>query len=426
MTRETARPTPRHFTIALAPLAGEREPTSFEVRLPDVPGQTLGTARSFRLPIETDLLGRRLRTLEAEIDSPHDHEQGNLREMGRQLFDALFVGVVRERLAVELEALDSDPRAVLHIRLLIDPERPGGRTLSALPWELLYDLRRREPLGLSTRTPIVRQLPVPRARKLPKLDGPLRIAVVVASPRGYPPLALADERERIERISHRSKVDVEVLDSGTHDELRQKLRAGRFHGVHFMGHGEIDPRTGAGALVFETGEGEGDPVSGDSLALTLRDCPEIRFAVLNACGSGHLPRAEGLDPYTGVGTALIMAGLPAVVAMQFPISDRAALAFSASFYGFLAEGASVESAVVEGRKAIHRAFDGSFEWAIPALYVGEGGGEIVAQAQVEIPEASSPQAPTPASKFHNEIENSEGIVIGDGHTFGTWNFGGGK
>lgn len=428
MAEPAARRSYRDFTIGLTPFHGESDPTRFAISLYDTPDQKQGTAEPFHLPFSTDLLGRRLRDVERDIRSPWSSETATPRELGQKLFDSLLTGPARQSLSLALDRTAGDPASGLRIRLLIDPRRPGGRVLSALPWELLYRSETNDSLGRSTLTPIVRQLPVPQMRNLSPLDGPLRVAVVVAAPRDQQPLALAQERERIEQICRSNpNMEIEIVSSGTHDDLRRALRSGRFHGFHFMGHGEIDPSTGAGVLVFEDRDGRSDPVKGESLAETIRDCPEVRFAVLNACDSGHLPRKDGQDPYTGVGTALMMAGLPAVVAMQFPISDAAALVFSESFYEALAEAAPIESAVTEGRKAMHRHFEESTEWATPALYLAEGGGEIVPRSRTDSePPAPATPEPGPTSetspKFQTEIQNGRGIVLGDDNKFGDWNF----
>ena len=41
------------------------------------------------------------------------------------------------------------------------------------------------------------------------------------------------------------------------------------------------------------------------------------------------------DPYAGVATTLVQLGVPAVVAMQFEISDRAAIVFAEELYANL-------------------------------------------------------------------------------------------
>jgi hypothetical protein len=55
--------------------------------------------------------------------------------------------------------------------------------------------------------------------------------------------------------------------------------------------------------------------------------------------------------------------------MQFAISDRAAMAFTAEFYSRLAKGASIDEAVTEGRMAMRSDVLDSFEWCTPALYM---------------------------------------------------------
>ena len=57
--------------------------------------------------------------------------------------------------------------------------------------------------------------------------------------------------------------------------------------------------------------------------------------------------------------------MPAVVAMQFPISDKAAIAFSETFYQRIAKGDPVDVAMAEGRKKLWHLE----EWATPVLFL---------------------------------------------------------
>src|SRR6185295_7061216 len=105
----------------------------------------------------------------------------------------------------------------------------------------------------------------------------------------------------------------------------QKLRHQSYEVLHFMGHGGFEK--GKGALFFENERGESAPISGEVLGESLRSIRSLRFVFLNACQSAAFPRQAGLDPYTGVANALVIRGVPAVIAMQFPISDEAAIHF---------------------------------------------------------------------------------------------------
>jgi hypothetical protein len=67
----------------------------------------------------------------------------------------------------------------------------------------------------------------------------------------------------------------------------------------------------------------------------------LRLAVFNACsGSRHGKSSV----FSGLAQSLVRSGVPVVVAMQFPISDAAAVTFTRAFYGALAKGENVERA----------------------------------------------------------------------------------
>ena len=74
--------------------------------------------------------------------------------------------------------------------------------------------------------------------------------------------------------------------------------------------------------------------------------------VLNTC---HGARRSAADAFTGVAQDLLRKGIPAVVAMQFGITDPAAVLFARSFYRLLAEYAPVDRAVSEARLAMFAA-----------------------------------------------------------------------
>jgi tetratricopeptide (TPR) repeat protein len=118
-------------------------------------------------------------------------------------------------------------------------------------------------------------------------------------------------------------------------------------------------------LHFEDPKGMNDPIPGQILGNVLRDHDCLRLAVLNACEGA---RQSNKDPFSGVAQSLCQQRLPAIVAMQFEISDAAAKTFAEEFYGAIAEGFPVDASVSEARKAL---FGGRFgqEWATPVLYM---------------------------------------------------------
>lgn len=340
-----------------------------------------GSARAYvRLPpglrVSAERLGRRPRiirgagTREAELDQDAD---ASAVEIGSALFESLFTGNVA-RLYDRSSAALKDPEAGLRIRLHLNFDDPDIAGLAQIPWEYVYEKESMEHLALSRQTPIIRYVDVPRRPSLLPFDGVLRVLVVMSSPRGTHPLDLGKERSLIESTwANDEKVHVDFLEHPTADALFARLVERKYHVLHYMGHGAYDERRGMGALVLETDDGAPEPLGADTLGTWLRDAPTLRLAFLNACDTG---RSDKDEPFSGVATRLVMAGLPAVVAMQFPISDGAAINFARAFYGHIAAGYGVDHASAEGRKAILTSDQQSAEWGIPVVYMRAPDGRL--------------------------------------------------
>ena len=90
------------------------------------------------------------------------------------------------------------------------------------------------------------------------------------------------------------------------------------------------------------------------------------MVVLNACRSA---RTDAIDPFGGMAQGLVQQDATAVVAMQFPISDRAAVTFTGEFYGALVDGLPVDQAVSSARKSLLAEFQRrvGHARAVPAL-----------------------------------------------------------
>jgi hypothetical protein len=296
-------------------------------------------------------------------------------ETGSRLFQALFSGAVRDLFERSLGRIDHDPEVGLRIVLGFDPDQPETARLAALPWELLYRKDQRQFLNFSRKSPVVRFLNVPRSLP-PLLEPPVRILVAISSPAGYPPLDTERELRRIEEaLGPVANAKRTILLEATPETLRARLLAETFHVLHFMGHGTFDAASGQGALLLEDGEGGERRVSGPVMADLMRDFTSLRLVFLNACRTAEL--SDKTDPFAGLAAALVMAGVPAVLGMQIPISDAAAIAFSGAFYERLAAGDPIDTATVEGRMAIHLKDPGSQEWATPVLFLRSPDGRLI-------------------------------------------------
>lgn len=294
--------------------------------------------------------------------------EGSLQVVGDLLFQTLFSGGVLEVFHQCLGRLSGMVETGLRIRLHLSPASPQ---IISLPWELLYRSETRDFLARNPRTPLVRDLDVPCARTSVPPEPPLRILVIRSDPRDQnhrPNLNSESDRLKAAWGRHPGTV-IEFLEAKTLNSLRNKLSLEDFHVLHFMGHGGFDEETGDGVLVFENPQGLSEPVRGAVLAETLKSCQSLRLICLNACDTARIAREDTQSVFSGAASALLLAGFPAVVAMQRPISERAASTFSQSLYSALASGLPVDSATAEARLAIHLDCENSPEWAIPALYM---------------------------------------------------------
>lgn len=307
----------------------------------------------------------------------------SLEDLGDRLFTALFCGPVRSCWAKSVAALAADPRRGLRLKLQLDLADRLVAPLAELPWEYLYSLEHGGFLGLDRRTPIIRHLRLPLAAgRLPPAR-PLRVLVVSSQPASMARLSLREEGEKVAAaLAALPGVETLPLNDPSVETLREVLLARDYHVLHFMGHGDFDPASGQGVLWFAGPGGAPLPVSGPLLASHLTGLPSLRLVFVNACETA---RAAARAPFAGVATALLRAGLPAVVAMQRPIRDDSALELSRVVYRRLAEGDPIDAAVTEGRLAIARGRGALLEWGTPVLFSRAEDGLLFAAASTVAP-----------------------------------------
>ena len=287
---------------------------------------------------------------------------------GAKLFDTVFAGEV---LALWRSSLHSIPFGQgLRVRVFLT-DTPD---LLDLPWEFLYDKQLNRFVAMSNKTPLVRYPALPTPVRPFALQLPLRILAMISNPIDAVTLDAELEWRNLQTalrvLQARGLVILERLDTPTYSALQRKLR-NEYHVFHFVGHGGLSERTNEGVLVFTDEQGRAQDVGALKLAHLFGDCDSLRLVLLNACEGARSTRQ---DPFASVAASLVQHEIPAVVAMQFEISDQAALQFSNEFYTTLAEGNAVDTAMSEARKAIWGVND--LEWGTPVLYMRAPDGVI--------------------------------------------------
>lgn len=164
----------------------------------------------------------------------------------------------------------------------------------------------------------------------------VRILFLNANPSDTTRLRLGEEMRQIDlkirQTTFRDEFELKLHLAVHADDLQELLLRHKPHVVHFSGHGSTKSE-----IILEDDSDRSHAVSAETLSrlfnLLTRD---IRCVLLNSCFSEPQARA-------------IAGHIDCVVGMSKAISDKAAIAFSASFYHALGYGESVGDAFDLGR-----------------------------------------------------------------------------
>lgn len=208
-----------------------------------------------------------------------------------------------------------------------------------LPWEIVRPPHE-DMLGLDPSISILR-LPDQR-NSLPQFKGwlppgPLRVVFAACAPRQS--LDYVREEEVFFKALEGIEVVRDSCDLGTFEELGKRIDEFRPQIVHLVGQGVV--KDGQNYFAFEGSDGIADLKLPADI---LKAMPGVQLVFLSGC--------QGKSPYllANLGVELVRIGLPS--AMSWPGSIADAGSAIGAFYGDLASGNTIESAVVSMRREI--------------------------------------------------------------------------
>ncbi len=344
-----------------------------------------------------------------------------MRAAGEALFNWLVIEPVKTHLRLAWDRAQRDGQG-LRLRLCIDSAEIG-----AWPWEALHDPERDHAFAASASSPLVRYFD--QANHLGGLaqqqaELPLNLLLVLPA---AAELDLARERLSIEQVasSLATTLQVHAIDGiVTRTTLADALLAGDYDIIHFSGHGAfVDDR---GYIALNLPDGEPDWINSGVLSRLALNYKSVRLVVLNVCGSA---RGDDGRAFQGLASQMVRYGVPAVVAMQFPITDEAATTFAQEFYKRLCAGedaGQVDVAVTYARGMLAALHPSNHSWVAPVLYTHAVDGVIYRLPQVtagqpetaEVGEASRLQSLADSLQRSLETEEDWGLV--DPGVLATW------
>ncbi|MCK5057012.1 MAG: tetratricopeptide repeat protein [Candidatus Aminicenantes bacterium] len=267
-----------------------------------------------------------------------------------------------------------------------------------MPWSIAVDGISNQPLGSIKRLHLSKSIPGCFDEKgfdFPKTPAPLKILIMISSPEDTEwkyRLSYEDEEKQIlkafEPLMHTGEIEVDFTEDGSLEALERKLKANKYHILHFSGHAIFNEKDNTGYLQLE------DPLDlkthlteAADFARVINCNPkhQVPIIMLSSCQTARGNSEGGLR---GVTNQLLQQGVPAVISMGMAIKDFYAAQFSAYFYRLLAEKQTIHSAfydavqhLKEKEEKVIKNTPGNREiplqWIIPNLYLSRSVEEVI-------------------------------------------------
>lgn len=282
----------------------------------------------------------------------------------------------------------------LALALWLHQELPGQ--VLALPWELLYLPCGETFLGTDPRVALARSYADWISREWPPISSAeaLRILLIHCQPRDTDlgPIAILPLLNRLQELAeatgHLARPEVTI--ACRPGDIERALKVHRPHIAHLLAHGRYsNDRTEFALTDPDTGQVRW--YSDLSLADIVRPYPP-RLFFLHSCEGA---RGSPERPFANGAAWLVRAHVPAVLAMQFPVTNAMAWRFANEFYGFIADGDDLDRAVQSARRVLAHGGPNTAEGhghrdiATPTLWMQPAARRFYSKPQAHEPETES-------------------------------------
>lgn len=327
-----------------------------------------------------------IRVFERWLREPgRDWRPSEIRAFGSLLHRTLFPPDLWSWVERRLDGMGPGGRMRLQLAFPTD----GWAHLAAVPWEYLHVPNRtgREGFFLATdrRCMLTRYIPMAHGRASMAAAGRARVLVLISQPDDLGEVIAEPVLETLESLTERLPFDLTVQRRPTRESLEETVCTVRPDIVHFIGHGRYDDDTEQGSVAFVDEVGRADWVGESVLAQILGGADDLpRLVFLHSCAGAQTDYGAS---FAGIAPRLIRRGVQCVVAMQYAVTNRAAIAFSKGFYTGLAAGLALDEAVQSGRRSLEILYETDPRLpGIPVIYLYSRDAVLVP------PEPSTPNA----------------------------------
>jgi hypothetical protein len=349
------------------------------------------SAVSIRIPIEHSQLSHRLHALSYELgQEPRDFQLRDTAQVMGQLLGQI-PGLTAD---LNQPCTQSGHVASTHLRLII-----SATELALLPFELAL-----APAGFpgaGQYLALQPQMPVCITRETRRVEKQYltwprrpKILFAFAQPDGYAPVPAQAHLLALRRAiapwlsitehtcaADRKKMVAErlhVLPNASVATLEDECAKGNYTHIHILAHGASE-KTGDDtryrlALHAKRNAGQVDLVSGARLATTLqaqreqhdRNASQMAVVTLASCNASNVGTIGAIG--ASISHDLHEAGIPLVIASQFPLSFDGSVMMVEKLYNDLLWGKDPRESLIDLRRSLHSHFTNLHDWASLTAY----------------------------------------------------------
>lgn len=302
--------------------------------------------------------------------------------LGQHLYATIFFGKVEDGFKEAREAAVARS-ATLRLLLRFDS---AADDLAQLPWELLF--ANDAFLAAENKLVLSRSLSSEKGmvKKISR-DPPLVVQFLVTIPQTK---AYEQQREKLiaalkRPTKYSTSIRSEVLEKWDQDEAAKVLRTRPYpQVVHVIGICRRSRSPNREGMEIYLDDGGGPQWRSGEAVVNLFsrnwDLPpeeRVRLVVLHLCEPSPL---DFEATFERLAPALVRQGIPAVIAMQYPLSEEAEGRFVEQLYKGLAERQSIEEAVQGARNDLFTKFEEDRLFGSPVLYMQSVDSQLLAPA----------------------------------------------
>jgi hypothetical protein len=303
--------------------------------------------------------------------------------LGQHLYETIFFGKVEDGFKDGREAA-IEKSATLRVLLRFDS---SADELAQLPWELLF--ANDDFLAAQNKLVLSRSLSSEKGMSKEKIsrDPPLVVQFLVTVPDTD---AYRDQRDRLiaalkQPTKYSTSIRSDVLEEWDQDEAARVLRRPPYpQVVHVIGVCKRNRSQDQEGMQIYLDDGGGPRWRSGNVLVNLFNqnrelAPEdrVRLVVLHLCEPSPL---DFEATFERLAPALVRQGIPAVIAMQYPLSKEAEGRFVRKLYEGLAERQSIEEAVQGARNDLFTTFEEDRLFGSPVLYMQSVDSQLLAPA----------------------------------------------